>query len=376
MREREIRPENWTIMFKLVMLLYVTGSVYLSDSGLTSWYTAAILLYISMELFTHIMRSAMMQRAGAAVSILFIIALSYELNPMLALLIPLNLHRLAVPLLRHSAPVLLLMLAPILLLPKELYASYGLSAAISFLFLTVLSAYTDKSKTYRSTLEALREEQYRLKRQLQESMEHRRQSEYMFKLEERNRLSQEIHDRIGHSMTGALIQMEAAKRLYASDAARSAELLQNAIHISKDGIEQIRQVLKSMKPLKEQLGINRMRLLADEFAATHEMETQLTHEGDLDRIEPLHWRIIQQNVTEALTNTVKYAEATAVSIHIQVLHTMIKASVSDNGAGASKVIKGLGMIGMEERTAAVSGKVIVDGSKGFAVTTLIPLASA
>ncbi|MFF2890823.1 sensor histidine kinase [Paenibacillus sp. NPDC057967] len=376
MREREIRPENWTLMFKLVLLLYVTGSIYLSESGLTGWYTAAVLLYISLDLFTHIMRSVTMQGVGAAVSILFIIAISYELNPLLALLIPVNLHRLAVPLLRHPAPVLLLMLAPILLLPKELYTSYGLAAAFSYLFLTVLSAYTDKSRAYRSTLEAMREEQYRLKKQLQESMEHRRQSEYMFKLEERNRLSQEIHDRIGHSMTGALIQMEAAKRLYATDAVRSAELLQNAIHISKDGIEQIRQVLKSMKPLNEQLGMNRMRVLADEFAATHEMETQLTYEGDLDRIEPLHWRILQQNVTEALTNTVKYAEATVVSIHIQVLHTMIKASVSDNGAGASKVIKGLGIVGMEERTAAVSGKIIVDGSKGFAVTTLIPLASA
>ncbi|RJE86173.1 sensor histidine kinase [Paenibacillus sp. 1011MAR3C5] len=376
MKEREIRPENWTLLFKLVLLLYVTGSINLSVSGLTGWYTAAILLYISLDLFTHIMRSVTMQRVGAAVSVLFIIAISYELNPILTLLIPVNLHKLAVPMLRHPAPVLLLMLAPILLLPKELYASYGLAAAVSYLFLAVLSVYADKSRAYRSTLESIREEQYRLKRQLQESLEHRRQSEYMFKLEERNRLSQEIHDRIGHSMTGALIQMEAAKRLYATDAVRSAELLQNAIHISKDGIEQIRQVLKSMKPLNEQLGMNRMRVLADEFAATHEMETQLTHEGDLDRIEPLHWRIIQQNVTEALTNTVKYAEATAVSIHIQVLHTMIKASVSDNGAGASKVIKGLGMIGMEERTAAVSGKIIVDGSKGFTVTTLIPLASA
>ncbi len=74
--------------------------------------------------------------------------------------------------------------------------------------------------------------------------EYIRQSEYTFKLEERNRLSQEIHDKIGHSMTGALIQMEAAKRLMGIDKEKSAELLQNAIHISKDGIESIRITLK------------------------------------------------------------------------------------------------------------------------------------
>ena len=54
-------------------------------------------------------------------------------------------------------------------------------------------------------------------RSLNENKEYIRQSEYTFKLEERNRLSQEIHDKIGHSMTGALIQMEAAKRLNCSE---------------------------------------------------------------------------------------------------------------------------------------------------------------
>ncbi|MNJ58503.1 sensory histidine kinase UhpB [compost metagenome] len=61
-----------------------------------------------------------------------------------------------------------------------------------------------------------------------------------------------------------------------------------------------------------------------------------------------------------------------VSIHIQVLNTIIKVVISDNGKGARKVIKGLGIIGMEERAAVVNGTVIVDGSQGFSVTTLIP----
>ena len=79
----------------------------------------------------------------------------------------------------------------------------------------------------------MRKDMQRLTKSLNENKEYIRQSEYTFKLEERNRLSQEIHDKIGHSMTGALIQMEAAKRLMEIDKEKSAELLQNAIHISK-----------------------------------------------------------------------------------------------------------------------------------------------
>jgi signal transduction histidine kinase len=56
-----------------------------------------------------------------------------------------------------------------------------------------------------------------------------------------------------------------------------------------------------------------------------------------------------------------------------VLNTLIKVEILDNGKGAQKVIKGLGIIGMEERTAAVNGTIIVDGSRGFSVTTLIPI---
>ncbi|MCY8016369.1 sensor histidine kinase, partial [Bacillus haynesii] len=44
----------------------------------------------------------------------------------------------------------------------------------------------------------------------------------------------------------------------------------------------------------------------------------------------------------------------------------------DNGKGRQKIKKGMGIIGMEERAASVNGKVIVDGSNGFSVTTLLP----
>jgi signal transduction histidine kinase len=59
-------------------------------------------------------------------------------------------------------------------------------------------------------------------------------------------------------------------------------------------------------------------------------------------------------------------------VEVRVLNRLIKAVVSDNGQGARKVVKGLGLIGMEERTAAVNGTVVADGTNGFSVTMLIP----
>ncbi|CAK4845561.1 unnamed protein product [Aphanomyces euteiches] len=212
----------------------------------------------------------------------------------------------------------------------------------------------------------------KLAKSLNDNNEYLKQSEYTYKLEERNRISQEIHDKIGHSMTGALIQMEAAKTLMETDKPKATELLQNAIHISKDGIESIRLTLKNIKPPTEQMGINRMKLFVEEFTLKHKRPVSFSYEGDVDVISSLQWKIIQENTQEALTNTMKYAEATAITVKIHVLNTVIRIEISDNGKGALRVVKGVGIMGMEERTAAVNGTIIIDGSKGFSVTMLLP----
>ncbi len=65
--------------------------------------------------------------------------------------------------------------------------------------------------------------------------------------------------------------MEAAKRMLGSHPDKAAELLQNAITISKEGIEDIRITLKNMKPPAEQMGIHRLRTFIDEFSAKNGM---------------------------------------------------------------------------------------------------------
>jgi signal transduction histidine kinase len=216
----------------------------------------------------------------------------------------------------------------------------------------------------------------RLSKNLHENKEYMRQSEYTYRLEERNRISQQIHDSIGHSMTGALIQMEAAKSLLSIDQVKAGELLQNAINISKEGIEDIRITLKNMKPTTEQLGLQRLKLMIEEFSVQHDLRMPFLYKGNIDLITPIQWKIISENITEALTNALKYSGATEISIEIYVLNKLIRVEVKDNGRGigSGKVVKGLGIVGMEERTASVKGTIIVDGTNGFSVTTLLPLA--
>ncbi|MDQ0062579.1 histidine kinase [Paenibacillus harenae] len=372
MSERREPSELPEIGFKAALLVFAAGQSLLPESSVTPWFILAILIYLCTNLLFYLLRKESLRPAIAVLSIGVVIA-SYPDFPMMILLLPAHLFELSsVVAGKRGVASFLLMLIPLALIPRDLMFLYLLIAAVALIYFMVLNRYGSKLRGQRSELERMRGELERLHVKLQENNEFLRQSEYTVKLEERNRLSQDIHDNIGHAMTSALIQMEAAKRLIRTDPDKSSLLLDNAIHISKEGIESIRFDLKRMKPPTEQMGVNRMKLFVDEFSAKHPIRTAFSYEGNIDFITPIHWRIIQENTKEALTNTMKYAEATAVSIHVQVLPTLIKATVADNGRGHTKIVKGIGIVGMEERTAAVGGKIIVDGSRGFSVTTLMP----
>jgi len=375
MTERGTSIELWTMSIKAILLSYVVIQSYVSVGSISPWYILYILIYLCLNISIHITKKVSITTIVLLLSLLVTAVSSTYIQPLLLLLLPLNIYELFTIYLRKRRIILFLMVVPLLLLspePQAILVTYGLVAMLSFLYYHLLNTYINKNAELKEDIEKRNEHIQQLTKSLNENKEYIRQADYMIKLEERNRMSQEIHDKIGHSMTGALIQMEASKRLFTSDPNKAAELLQNAIHISKDGIESIRLVLKNVKPPTEQLGMNRIRLFVDEFSAKHMIRTSLTHEGNVDIITPIQWKVIQENTKEALTNAMKYSNATFISIHIEVLRSLIKVEVSDNGKGEQKVIKGLGLIGMEERAASVSGTIIVDGSRGFSVTTLIP----
>lgn len=375
MRDGTEAHEPWSIGYKAALLLFAVHPFVTSDLNLTPWFIFYLLLYLSSNLLFYIIKKERFRSAVAALIIGIVLTAALQDHSLFSLLLPAHVFELASRFTgKQGIAALLLMLSPLIIVPTHLLPLYLLIAVVTLLYFSMFERFGGQLWEQSSNLDRMRDDLDRLQSRLRENNEFLRQTEYTHKLEERNRLSQNIHDNIGHAMTGALIQMEAAKRIMQTDPGKSALLLDNAIHISKEGIESIRSELKRMKPAPEQLGINRMKLFIDEFSAKHSITTILTHEGNIDVITPIQWKIILENGKEALTNVLKYSGATAVSIRIQVLNTLIKFEVSDNGKGAQKqkLIKGLGIIGMEERAASVNGRVVVDGSHGFSVTTLLP----
>ncbi|WP_410987801.1 sensor histidine kinase [Bacillus cereus] len=365
--------EFWLTVSKLIVFLYIVFSYIYANVVNLPWVIFTLLIYLSVNVMISIFKKDTYKKLLICMSIGIIMLFTWRVHPFFILFLPLNLYEITFHYIEKNWPRFVVMMLPITIADESIRMTYGLIVAFSFLVLTIAERYISRVVKLESQNDKMRKDMQRLTKSLHENKEYIKQSEYTFKLEERNRLSQEIHDKIGHSMTGALIQMEAAKRLMEIDKEKSAELLQNAIHISKDGIESIRITLKNMKPPTEQIGIHRMKLFIEEFTGKNDVNIPFVYKGNLDMISPIQWKIIGENVTEALTNAMKYADATVISIDIHVLNKMVKVQVKDNGKGVALVKKGLGIMGMEERTASVNGKIIVDGTSGFSVTMLLPI---
>jgi signal transduction histidine kinase len=362
----------WIIGSKAGLLSYVISATFFLTTTTNPWYILASLLYLCLNISVPIFKRIRPKLILVIASSAFIIVCAVWLNPHYVLLLPVGLYEWVGLSGVNRLYSLIGLLATIPFIPSSLLPTYLLTAFLSLLMMASVRLLTEKVARLESDQEKMREDVQKLTRSLNENEEYMKQSEYTIKLEERNRLSQQIHDDIGHAMAGALIQMEASKRLLASEPTKASELLHNAIQISKDGLERIRLTLKDLKPKTEELGINRLRLMVDELSASQTVNATLAHEGDVDAITPIQWKIIQENALESITNSLKYGKASGIHIQIAVLNKFVKAVVSDNGIGAVQVVKGLGIVGMEERAASAGGTVIVDGTRGFSVTTLLP----
>jgi signal transduction histidine kinase len=262
---------------------------------------------------------------------------------------------------------------PLFFMQEYIIGEYILVAALVYMLLSLTYGSYKKISEYTRQIDELREKNYNLVNNIDKGARYSNQIKYFSQLEERNKIAQEIHDKIGHTISASLMQLEAARLLLDIDRDKARSIIQNTIEVLREGMEGIRAALRSIKPPAEQMGIGRIRLLLNEFAMNSNIESLLNYNGELSKISQGNWKNIYENVSEALTNIAKYSGASSVRVSLEVLNKFVKCEIKDNGKGCDKITKGLGIMGMEERTEGVGGKVIIDGTDGFSLIFLLPV---
>lgn len=199
--------------------------------------------------------------------------------------------------------------------------------------------------------------------------------------EERARISREVHDELGQSLTAVKMDLAwLAGRL----PQRNTEMLtriRSTGQLADSIIQSIRRISTELRPAILDLGL----------AAAVEWQVQEFHarSGIQCKVRLLIREVVTSNAStalfrifqETLTNVARHASATRVEVVLQKERNRLALLVRDNGLGFDQadpaLSKSLGLLGMRERAAVLGGEVNISSApgKGTTVTAWIPLLS-
>ena len=199
--------------------------------------------------------------------------------------------------------------------------------------------------------------------------------------DERQRISRELHDETGQSLTALGLGVEAALGELRSGHQESLSgRLQSLGHIASDAIEELDRLVLDLRPAQlDHLGlVATLRWYATRVQP--DVETRLEVKGKPARLEPEVETALFRIAQEALTNVARHARATGVDIVLSFGHDRVTLDVKDDGIGfdadASPVAPtSVGLIGMRERVQLVGGVLAVNSKpgKGTRITVTVPV---
>lgn len=198
-------------------------------------------------------------------------------------------------------------------------------------------------------------------------------------LEERNRITREIHDGVGYTLTNIIMLSEAARSSWESGGETVPDSLQTIRQQAKTGLFDTRRALRLMRQAEEGLprGLDALRQLLQIYSRATGVSATLEALAPRSEIEDSAlFLTLYRFVQEALTNSFRHGEATEVSVRITKVDDWLYVTVRDNGHGSPEVEEGIGIQGMRERVEFLGGEVSYAGKHGFVVTATLPLHSS
>jgi len=183
---------------------------------------------------------------------------------------------------------------------------------------------------------------------------------------ERSRIAQDIHDHVGHEISGASMALQTALKLYDMGDERAGELLVQSAKRIEVASEHLREAVHNLKPSRV-AGVSTLAELCEAFTFC---PAQFSASGDLSG--GLYWVLLEANLKEALTNVSRHSDATLVTVKLDGNADYIRLQVADNGKAEIIDNMGLGLTGMRERVRAVGGSLTVSTENGFVVTCVLP----
>jgi signal transduction histidine kinase len=249
-------------------------------------------------------------------------------------------------------------------------AAFGFAVIFTLVF-TLLAVHSERA---RLEVQRLASELTEANRQLREQAV---RTEELAMSRERNRIAREIHDSLGHYLTGVNMQLEAARAAEQTDPAQARTAVAQAQLLTQEGLRDIRRSLAALRasPLENKSLVDGIReLLAQNSTTGPQTEFELV--GTPRRLSPPAELSLYRTVQEGLTNVHKHARAQHCKVTLEFTPGRTLVSVADDGQACSATPdrSGFGLLGLRERANLLGGilKTASTPGEGYTLTMEVP----
>ncbi len=244
--------------------------------------------------------------------------------------------------------------------------------------ITFLGGLTLALATIGVTLRLQRELQNRLAENLRARGDLQELSAKLLRAQENERrsLARELHDEVAQSLSAILLEAESAE--CEEELVRAREHLSSIKKLAEKTVAEVRDLALLLRPsMLDDLGlIPALNWHAREMTKRTGLNVRIRAEGADGDLPEDHKTCIYRLVQEATNNSARHAHARTVEVVVRREPDRVRFTIQDDGAGFdTRYVRGLGLLGMEERVRRLGGSLTIDSQpgRGTLVAAELPL---
>lgn len=173
---------------------------------------------------------------------------------------------------------------------------------------------------------------------------------------ERERISRDLHDLLGHTLTLVAVKAELAARLVSRDAEAAEREMQAVAAAAREALSEVRTAVVGMKGASLAFEIDKARQALAAAGVSADIAA-LTTDG-----HPAQEAVLAMALREGVTNVIRHAGAQHCQIKLEPSAKALTLTIADDGQGG-KLAEGSGLKGMRARLAAIGGALDIKSDK-------------
>lgn len=195
-------------------------------------------------------------------------------------------------------------------------------------------------------------------------------------IEERQRISQNLHDMLGHSLIGLRLHLDGLNNYIDTDTEKSHQILDKSKGIIDHSLIELRETVDELNETKELADLkNALEELQSSISVTDEIKVDLKMYFDVNKLDISIKDLIYKTCQEFITNSIKHGHSSLITIKLRLNDGQMTLNLSNNGETVHDIKASNGINGIKSRVQNLHGQVVFSANQpsGFKTDISIPI---